>query len=86
MKVNLAAQTLSTSVADSIEFCNKTLNLEQFKESEATVKFIRIFDRLFDVLNSRNPLAKGFKSVLRPSNQHYWLPFVAEAKDYIMGL
>ena len=86
MKVNLAAQTLSNSVADSIEFCNKTLNLEQFKESEATVKFIRIFDRLFDVLNSRNPLAKGFKSVLRSSNQHSWLPFVAEAKDYIMGL
>ena len=58
MKVNLAAQSLSSSVADAIEYCATILKLPQFQGSEATVKFLRMFDHLFDVLNSRNPLAK----------------------------
>ena len=61
MKVNLAAQSPSASVADAIEFCAATLKLPQFQGSEATVKFLRLFDHLFDNLNSRNPLAKGYK-------------------------
>jgi hypothetical protein len=60
MKVNLAAQTFSASVADAIEFCTTNLNLKQFDGSDATVRFIRIIDRLFDLLNSRNPFAKGY--------------------------
>ena len=75
MKVNLAAQSLSSSVADAIEYCATTLNLPQFQGCEATVKFLRLFDHLFDVLNSRNPLAKGYKSPLRVSNKHIWSPF-----------
>ena len=75
MKVKLAAQTLSSSVADAIEFCNLDLHLPAFKNSEATVRFIRIIDRLFDFLNSRNPLAKGFKAPLRLSNEVFWRPF-----------
>ena len=61
MKVNLAAQASSSSVADALQYCSDTLKLPQFQGSTATVKFICIFDRLFDVLNSRNPLSKGFK-------------------------
>ena len=45
MKVNLAAQRLSSSVANAIDYCRDTLKLPQFKGSEATVKFIRIFDQ-----------------------------------------
>jgi len=60
MKVNLAAQTFSASVADALEYCNVVLNLPDFKGCEATVKFIRTIDHLFDMLNSRNPFAKGF--------------------------
>ena len=60
MKVNLGAQTFSSSVADAIEYCTPTLKLTQFQGSEATVKFIRLFDHLFDVLNSRNLLATGY--------------------------
>ena len=59
MKVNLAAQSLNSSVADAIEYFATILKLPQFQGSEATVKFLRMFDHLFDVLNSRNPLAKG---------------------------
>ena len=76
MKVKLAAQTLSSSVADAIEFCNEELKLPEFQKSEATVKFIRIVDRLFDLLNSRNPMAKGYKAPLRISNEMFWRPFI----------
>ena len=58
-KVNLAAQAISSSVADAIEYRSNELKIPQFQGMEATVKFIRVFDHLFDILNSRNPLAKG---------------------------
>ncbi|KAL1480477.1 hypothetical protein MTO96_050994 [Rhipicephalus appendiculatus] len=86
MKVNLAVQTLSTSVADAIDFCLEDLKLLHFKHSEGTVKFIRLFDKLFDFLNSRNPVAKGFKAPLRPSSRRIWMNFFDEAKQYIRGL
>ena len=86
MKVNLAVQTLSSSVADAIDYCRDTLKLPQFKGSEATVKFIRTFDQLFDILNSRNPCAKGFKATLRKSNKDTWEAFFEEAYAYIMAL
>ena len=46
MKFNLAAQALSSSVADAIGYC-AVLKLKQFQGSES----IRLFDHLFDVLN-----------------------------------
>ena len=86
MKVNLAAQTLSSSVAEALEFCRDDLMLEEFKDCGATVKFIRTVDRVFDTLNSRNPLAKGCKAPLRKSNEQFWRPFVLEAKQYLFDL
>ena len=86
MKVNLAAQTLSSSVADAIEYRTNTLKLPQFQGSEATVRFIRTFDHLFDVLNSRNPCAKGYKAALRKSNKETWEAFLDETYHYILCL
>ncbi|KAM7286096.1 THAP domain-containing 9 [Ixodes scapularis] len=86
MKVNLAAQVISSSVADALEFCNIDLKDQTFTDSEATVKFIRIFDKLFDMMNSRNPLAKNFKAPLKMSRQHLWKPSFEEAARYILGL
>ena len=51
MKVSLAAQTLSTSVADALQFCADK-GIEGFLGSAATINFIRKIDRLFDILNS----------------------------------
>ena len=62
MKVDLAAQAFSASVADAIEYCTNVLKLTQFQGSKATVKFIRHIDHLFDILNTRNPCAKGYKA------------------------
>ena len=86
MKVNLAAQVLSSSVANALEYCTNELRLPQFKGCEATVEFIRIFDQLFDILNSRNPLAKGYKAPLRSSNKCTWDSFLTDAYDYISTL
>lgn len=86
MKVNLAAQAISSSVADALEFCNIDLKDGTFADSEATVKLIRIFDKLFDMMNSRNPVVKNFKAPLRMSTHHLWKPFFEEAASYILGL
>ncbi len=69
MNVKLAAQTLSSSVADAIEFLDSSMKLKQFQDSKGTVNFVRAVDRLFDMLNSRNPMAKGFKQPLRPKSK-----------------
>ena len=52
MKVNLAAQTLSASVAAAIDFSRDEVCLPQFQGSEAITTFIRAIDDAFDVLNS----------------------------------
>ncbi len=54
MKVKLAAQTLSRSVADTIDHhMRKDIKHPNFQESAATTEFILIVDRLFDMLNSQ---------------------------------
>ncbi len=58
MKVSYAIQVFSQIVPDAIETCTQDLNLEQFQGSEAIVDFIHVFDKLFDALNSHNPLGK----------------------------
>ncbi|GFR83874.1 THAP domain containing 9 [Elysia marginata] len=64
MNVRLAAQTLSTSVADAIEYCRQDLHLPQFAGSEETRTFLRWFDRMFDLCNSSNFVwGKGQKAL-----------------------
>ena len=82
MKVNLAAQTLSSSVADAIEFLMVSGHPD-FQHAEATIKFIRIIDRLFDLLNAKNPYAKGYKQALRLSNQHLWKEIISSSISYL---
>uniref|UniRef100_A0A0K2SZC8 THAP domaincontaining protein 9like [Hydra vulgaris] n=1 Tax=Lepeophtheirus salmonis TaxID=72036 RepID=A0A0K2SZC8_LEPSM len=77
MKVKLATQLISSSVADGIEFCNKDLQLLEFRNSEGTVEFLQTFDRIFDFTNSRSSLAKLFKSPLRTGKEDYWKPIVS---------
>ena len=86
MKVNQAAQALSWSVADALEYCEDKLKLPQFQGCGPTVKFIHVFDRVLDVLNSRNPLARNFKAPIRKSNYEYTKKFVDTASEYIRDL
>jgi hypothetical protein len=86
MKLSIAAQTLSSSVADSLDFLREDLKMPQFQGSEATSEFIRLFDRLFDVFNSKNFLGQNFKAPLKIANQHNWISLFGEASLYIQKL
>ena len=44
MKVCIAAQTLSLSVANSLQFCLENA-IEGFEEAEETIRFVSIIDR-----------------------------------------
>lgn len=52
MKVRLATQLSSNSVADALHYCKNELKLKEFEGCTATVNFIRIVNDMFDVLNS----------------------------------
>lgn len=69
MNVSLAAQTLSSSTANALEYLLKSGH-QKFQGAKATIEFIRIIDHAFDLLNSRNPFAKGIKSPLFPEKKN----------------
>lgn len=73
-------------MADALEYCANELKLPEFQGCETTVEFIKMFDQLFDILNSRNPLAKGYKAPLRPTNNCTWDAFLTDVYDYILKL
>ncbi|GBN12744.1 DNA transposase THAP9, partial [Araneus ventricosus] len=86
MKVKLAAQTLSESVANALDWLANDLKKAEFKGCDATVRFIRLFDKLFDSLNSRNLLSKGFKSPIKMDNAKTFFDFYNECDLYLRNL
>ena len=81
MKVNLAAQVISSSVANALHYCDTELQLPQFKNCNDTIMFLRDFDGFFDILNSRNPFGKGLKAPMRISNEKRWMEILSDAKS-----
>ncbi|KAK6167116.1 hypothetical protein SNE40_021216 [Patella caerulea] len=75
MKVSLAVQTLSNSVARALETAEE-LGVQGFHLCEQTIEFIEVIDRLFDILNSRSPYGKGYKKPLTPHNIQYIMEFL----------
>ena len=69
MKVSLAAQTLISSVADAFGFLRDGLRMEHSPSCAPNVKFVRLIDRLFDILNSRSSVTRDFKQPLRLATQ-----------------
>lgn len=82
MNVRLAAQTLSSSVADAIDFLRASGN-SSFVGSEATTQFLRVFDRIFDLMNSRDLFGKGYKSPMTLNNRNYWENVFLNTEKYI---
>jgi len=58
MKVFLAAQVLSTSSSASLNYLENEINDINFKGASATAKFCKIFNDIFDLLNSKNKYCK----------------------------
>ena len=86
MKVSLAAQALSSSVADAFEVLRDGLHMEKLKSCGPTVKCIRYIDRIFDILNSRNPMAHGCKQPLRLVTDARWRTVFERTADYLHSL
>lgn len=70
MKVKYAAQTLSQSTANALNFL-KFAEVELFSDCDATVEFLTIVDETFDFFNSRNPFATGYKKPIYMNNINY---------------
>jgi hypothetical protein len=85
MNVNLAAQLLSESVASSLEFCLKC-GIAGFENCQPTIKFIRVFNGLFDILTSRNLCSKGLKAPLQEKNLQEITCYLQQSKQYISTL
>ena len=85
MNVKLAAQMLSDSVAGALEFCHKE-NIPGFEDALLTARFVRTFNRLFDIFNSRNLLASCFKAPLSSENINSVLQQLELDFKYIQSL
>lgn len=86
MKVRLATQIFSRSVADSLSFCRSELNIEEFDGSEATQNFINIFNDVFDILNSRRLTAPGLKKPISKKNWADVKNILDKCHSYILTL
>lgn len=86
MKVKLASQLFSTSVADAIMFCRKDLKIDLFQNSEPTEFFLRLVNNIFDIFNSRNLHFHGFKKALNMNNAVQIFDYLDKAAEYIKHL
>eukprot|EP00102_Acyrthosiphon_pisum_P024286 XP_016661496.1 PREDICTED: uncharacterized protein LOC107884274 [Acyrthosiphon pisum] len=86
MKVKLATQLLSQSVADALKFCKNSLNLNEFCNADATIQFIELFNIAFDILNSRSINCIGYNKALCKENIESVILFTKKIKTYIKGL
>ncbi|KAG5869638.1 hypothetical protein JTB14_006057 [Gonioctena quinquepunctata] len=85
-QVNLAVQTISASVADALKFLMVDVCDPNFAGAKATIEFIRIVDRAFDLLNSRNPFGKGYKTLMKPETEKVWRPLLEDTVVYLRSL
>ena len=86
MKLRLAAQLFSSSVADALEFLMHCGGCDAFKNAGATIQFIHVIDKLFDLLNSRNSYGKSYKQPLRLSKRGEWIDTINRSVDYLSAL
>ena len=85
MNVKLAAQTLSSSVADALDFLRDDLRNPDFACCEGTVFFIRAVNMAFDIVNSRSPRVSGFKAPLRKSSMNMSETALVRTANMLLG-
>ncbi|GAB6025321.1 hypothetical protein CHUAL_014023 [Chamberlinius hualienensis] len=83
--VKLAQQVLSSSVGNAISYLINEKH-EQFQGAESTAEFCVLFDKLFDVFNSKNRLAKYFKAGISESNKIIWETFLNQMEIYLQAI
>lgn len=88
MHVRTAVETLSNSSADSLQLL-KSNSVEKFAGANATIQFIRTFNKIWDIFNTqrvRSDQVSSFKSALNQKNAVDIFKFLSEAKMYILSL
>ena len=85
MKVKYAVQVLSQSVANALKTMNQ-LGMPNFENIHATVEFLKLFDTLYDCMNSKHLKEQFQKAPLRKSNAQYWKDTFHKAVSYICNL
>lgn len=87
MKVKLAAQTFSNSVADALLFLAGDLKMNNFRGAEATADFCKLFNNLFDIFNSRTLFSKYlYQRGLNLATCSDVFSYLKKCKDYIREL
>jgi hypothetical protein len=85
MKVKLAAQLFSSSVAKALNLA-RLLGVVGFDDSEPTEYLCTVIDRLFDILNSKSPRALNFKAPLSARRLVYHRSFLEETAALLLNL
>lgn len=87
MRVPLAAETLSDSIADALVQCNADA-VPGFEDVEATVDYIRMNNNIFDIMNSRKNQTKNtnFKRPMSPETKQEYFEYFSYVKTYLKEL
>lgn len=67
-------------------YLNEEMKHPDFIDCEAKINFIKINNKLFDILNSRYPWAPNYKAPLSIKNSEVWRPFLLDASKYLINL
>jgi hypothetical protein len=86
MKVRLATQVLSRSVADALSHLMNDLKLSDFKDCGPTIRFITLFNNLFDIFNSKGQVQNGFNKSLQDNNYEDIFSYLDSCTKYIIKL
>lgn len=87
MNVRLAAETLSNSTATSIEYLDKFIKNIKFQHSTATVKYLRVIDTLFDIMNSKpKHCNERYRQPISEDNFEKVRDYFEFAKKYLKSL
>lgn len=87
MNVRLAAETLSRSTAASIEYLNKVMKHEKFRNGEGTSQYSRVFNNTFDIMNTkRKHCDDDFKRPMSEANINEIRTYFEFVRNYINGL
>lgn len=85
MRVSLSEPVLGLNFANGIEFCGRALQMPQFRGCEATIRFIKTFHQLTEMLRS-TAVTQGYGAPLERENIDTWKPFLESCKTYISNL
>lgn len=85
MKVSLATQIFSKSVAECLRFLfNEKISGFESNDVLVTADFLELFNDLFDILNSRKLVSYGFKGGLCLDKRVVWEEFLQSAQSSLL--